>query len=721
MRINRIRIGSFGGVKGRDYRIDPGMTVMYGPNESGKTTTMEMIRTVLSPSKDRKKYPVRAKNDDGTIDYEEDGAQKIIRLVGKDVEGQGPACMTNMDPDSYRKIFALDAKTLDDSKSLTEGSVKSRFLTIPGGEGISGAKEDAESREKKILGQRANSSTEFQRMENEISGLETTIASMRAEADTYGALAAQLKQEESKRDAMAEEAEELVRIRSIYEKYRDNQDNFKNLKELRDERDSLGEFVHVTKADIYRRSELESLKKSSQSTLDDSSAEHRRTMDILGGSDRNLIAVRSTAIEKLKSDLSDYLSDRESLERLESVPEPMTVKRVETTRAPSMAHIALGIMLIAIGAIAGVLASLFGFAISVVGALCALYGSMRKISQEVIETQGSARDEAAIAELRRKIDDYENRLRSICSELKVDYGRADISVHDLVHLKQASSEASRTEARFMRAKMEDSKASSDLSEFYSRFSGKEGFDACAFKTHRLNELNLQIGTLEDAIRKSGLDPEKPDCHVHWDESMAVQDTSGEEIGRLRERMKNILDMSELERAMDKLSALKAQRAKLLREGIQAILEQRIIDDACSNAYGEVQPGVVLTAGRYLEPMTCGRYRLDIDPGSNDITVHDADDFKNEAKWSSGLRAQILLSIKLAIAKEMGGGKIPVILDDVLLPFDSEKKKGALKTLLDISSEMQIIMFTCDSETYRIAQELGVPSQPMVRNGRSDLG
>lgn len=50
MRITRIRIRSFGGIRDRDYRVDEGMTVFHGPNESGKTSTMEFIRSVLSPS-----------------------------------------------------------------------------------------------------------------------------------------------------------------------------------------------------------------------------------------------------------------------------------------------------------------------------------------------------------------------------------------------------------------------------------------------------------------------------------------------------------------------------------------------------------------------------------------------------------------------------------------------------------------------------------------------
>ena len=70
-----------------------------------------------------------------------------------------------------------------------------------------------------------------------------------------------------------------------------------------------------------------------------------------------------------------------------------------------------------------------------------------------------------------------------------------------------------------------------------------------------------------------------------------------------------------------------------------------------------------------------------------------------------MRAQVLLSLKLAIAKEMGNGEIPVILDDVLLPFDGQRKIGACKALAQLSEEMQILMFTCDDAVMHICESL----------------
>ena len=57
--------------------------------------------------------------------------------------------------------------------------------------------------------------------------------------------------------------------------------------------------------------------------------------------------------------------------------------------------------------------------------------------------------------------------------------------------------------------------------------------------------------------------------------------------------------------------------------------------------------------------------------------------------------------------------MPVILDDVLLPFDSERKEGAIRALAGIADEMQVLLFTCDEETRRLSVETGVRTVPMV--------
>ena len=162
---------------------------------------------------------------------------------------------------------------------------------------------------------------------------------------------------------------------------------------------------------------------------------------------------------------------------------------------------------------------------------------------------------------------------------------------------------------------------------------------------------------------------------------------------------------ELERMMDRRAQLESEMHRVLDDGAVGLLASAIADAACDEIYSKVQPGVISTADRYLSMMTDGRYRIDTDPRLKELSVRSGDEVKPIGAWSSGLRAQVLLSVKLAVAKEMGGGEVPVVLDDVLLPFDSERKAGACRALSEMSSEMQILLFTCDRETVDICSSM----------------
>ena len=47
MRINKLSIASFGRINSGEYELKNGLNVIYGPNESGKSTILSFIRFML--------------------------------------------------------------------------------------------------------------------------------------------------------------------------------------------------------------------------------------------------------------------------------------------------------------------------------------------------------------------------------------------------------------------------------------------------------------------------------------------------------------------------------------------------------------------------------------------------------------------------------------------------------------------------------------------------
>lgn len=715
MRITRIRIRSFGAIRDRDYRVDEGMTVFHGPNESGKTSTMEFIRSVLSPTNARKVYPARNKSDNGILDIVDGDSVKEIRYDSKKVIGDVPAEVRGIDPILFREIFAMDPETLDDSDSITKGEIKKRFLTVPGGDRLPEAIRWVDDEVKDVVGLRSNSGSKLLRINESISRTEAEVADMKRRADEYGDLADKAAKLKAQKEALQQSGDEDLKTRSIYENYKRNEGNYRQLEALRSERASLGEFREVTVDDVDKRARLVAEENAAKQTAEKLEDDYRDARDALGGVDYRKVSAQSMRIERVVSGLGQYHADGDAIESARSRPAEPTPLPKEAPAKGGRTLVLLGIVIAALGAVLGIAVSPACFVITAAGIAVAAAGVIkgRGGTPEPAPVQRPAGEDVQPCIERRQ--SYENEVRSLCSELGTASSGIDSAVVELDRLRHAASEVVRLEKPRMNARAESVSAINSLLMFYQPFSGSEGFESARTRTARAKEIDGRIASFEAAIRNSGLDPNVLECPVQWDgrDGSAEISEIDRSIGTIEEQMRAILDMKELEKAMDRLENLRSERREILRNGAVAIIAKGMIESSCSEAYETVQPGVVDSADRYLKMMTGGRYSLSIDPTNNDINMVSEDGRKGLEAWSSGLKAQVLLSIKLAVAKEMGGGDVPVILDDVLLPFDSERKEGAIRALASIADEMQVLLFTCDEETRRLSVETGVRTVPMV--------
>jgi hypothetical protein len=280
---------------------------------------------------------------------------------------------------------------------------------------------------------------------------------------------------------------------------------------------------------------------------------------------------------------------------------------------------------------------------------------------------------------------------------------------DLDALAEATSRIAALDSmkdRWMKAQMDSVKAENRYLSFLAEYKGEEGYQKALENTRELDSVNASIDALSFSIRNSGFDPNKPFPDVVKEEVDRSREAElRSEIAALTERANHVIDTAELDSLIDRSYVLRSEKEKVLRRGAVSLLSSAIVQSACSELYENVHPSVITTTDRYLDLMTCGSCRMDIDPRRTELTVISDGVPKGPKQWSSGLRAQVLLSLKLAIAKEMGSGKVPVILDDVLLPFDRERKEGACRALAALSEDMQVLLFTCDDRIEETAKGL----------------
>lgn len=304
------------------------------------------------------------------------------------------------------------------------------------------------------------------------------------------------------------------------------------------------------------------------------------------------------------------------------------------------------------------------------------------------------------------LEAYERDVRSEARFLGGSHG----SVHtDLQHFEQLIrklEDLDRTSGRRNELHDQSMQADNNLLRFLSAYGGEQGYRTAVSNSHELKKVDESIALLCNNIRDAGFDPEKPLPGIEKiDIDTTLQTSIASELGTVEEKMKAVLDTAELDALIDRSYAIHDEMDIALKEGATAVLASAIVQEACTELYESVHPEVVTSADGYLSLMTKGTCHLDLDPRNTDLSVVSNEETKGPRQWSTGLRAQILLSLKLAVAREMGDGRIPMILDDVLLSFDSERKEGAMEALMQVSSDMQILLFTCDDDIAKMAERI----------------
>ena len=686
MRIESIHINSFGKLRERDFRLVPGLNVFYGPNESGKSTAMEFIRSTLVPMRGRS-YPERTKTDSGTIVYEEDGTEKRIQMEGKTGHaGDVPRCMAEMDPAMYRNIFAMTREGLDEMSPLSNGDIRTRFLTIPGGESIPVVIEGIDKDRDCLIGKTSSSPSRINDIKERESSLQARIAKLRSNAESYSELSARKGELEDRLDSIRESNRSAEENNAAFTKVESQRAAFNNLGDYRRQKLELAGKTMAQKEAEETYLRLSDEKKQADAAFNAVDDSRRRQISSLPGGDEARLLEYRPRIQSLLDRQPEYQS------RL-SNPLPQPVKKDNRS-----IRMIIAAMLVVIAAAVWIVPD-----IDVIVKVCI---DVLAVGAAAAVMLIRGKELPVAAERDHWLDSYEAEVQSVVEAIGMVHTNPASDLRRLSDILNTLNTLDATRAGWTDLKMAAMAADNRLLGFLSQYGGEKGYIQARKNYDDYLSLEAKITALEGSIRQSGMDPDKP---LPVLERMPIdrteQDAINTEIGRLAAQMKGVLDTKELDALIDQAYLLNAEKEKVLKDGAVALLSSAIVQNACADLYESVHPDVISTADRYLSMMTMGTCHFDLDPRNSELSVISCSEPKNSKQWSTGLRAQILLSIKLAIAKEMGSGEIPVILDDVLLPFDSDRKRGACEALSMLSSEMQVMLYTCDDDVEEICRSL----------------
>lgn len=174
----------------------------------------------------------------------------------------------------------------------------------------------------------------------------------------------------------------------------------------------------------------------------------------------------------------------------------------------------------------------------------------------------------------------------------------------------------------------------------------------------------------------------------------VQDRRGE-----KEKLAWVALQEELRRRR------RAQRRWLLLDHLLSSVRERF--------EREYQPETLRRASKLLAQLTEDHYLRVWTPITERTLLVEGPAGKTwrPEELSRGTREQLFLALRLAVVESTARRSIelPLVLDDVLVNFDSRRAKSTCQTLLDFTQgNHQVVMLTCHDHIAKLCAELGVP-------------
>ena len=197
----------------------------------------------------------------------------------------------------------------------------------------------------------------------------------------------------------------------------------------------------------------------------------------------------------------------------------------------------------------------------------------------------------------------------------------------------------------------------------------------------------------------GLEQRWQDLQTDIDQSREAQTKLHEQRGEFSLELKMLGEDTRLDEARLELNAIQSQ-IDVHRKNWQVLGTSASMLDSIREKYeAKRQPETLKEASAYLNQLTDGKYnRIWTRIAGQELLCDTAQkETLTVQRLSRGTREAVYLSLRLALigAFAKRGTVLPMVLDDVLVNFDSKRARAAAKLLCEFSKQgHQLLMFTC---------------------------
>ena len=700
---------AYGRLRGDSLRLEPGLNLIYAPNESGKSTWCSFIRTMLYGLPTRQSGPLADKNRfapwtgeamQGRMDLETDGRRWTVLRGTRRVSApmQDFACTYTGTAQPVpeingqnlgetllgvpREVFQRSAFIGQSGLAVSQDPELERriaALLSTGQEGVSYS--ESYDRLKKQLNRRHNKTGLIPQLEQEQARLDDAL---RRQAE----LTAQLENAREQQCTAQTRVEELEQRRAQWEALEKQE----ALRQWRETQEDLAR----------RRQQLTALQQLDGNLPDrDTLARMQAQLELLEQAGGTLTQARRIAQQR-------QTEAREAQEAWSAHPlypndENQLRQQAEAMTAPAgpgkALPIAAGVLLCAAAAALALLPAPAKLIAAAIGAAAAvglfLYymASRRRIAarQQTVRAQRTAleRQTAAYLELRAAARQAQEQSRQATAAAN---GLALQLQQQLVTLL----------AQVQRFRPETGGADGIRAVLTDALRQRDALDRAAAG---LRDARLRCELLTRHLPQPPLpDPEEtlPRPVLSREQVDAALPQARDLLQAARSRVDGLTGQL---RSMDSRESLQAQqdqcRARLdtLQAEYDAIaLAMDALTQANNHLQNRFSPALGAETARIFSALTAGRYAKVLLDRSLSLSAQPAGDAvpRALALLSQGAGDQLYLAARLAICRMVlpQDKAAPLILDDALANFDDTRMAAALDWLLEESRSRQILLFTC---------------------------
>ncbi len=727
MIIRKMR-ASFGKLDGQELRLQPGLNVISGANETGKTTWLAFMMAMLYgvDTKDR----VRGGWVPDKLKYQPWNGKPMSGTMELEADGRGITLERSSETSLMGDFRAWDTESGSPIEELTGKSC---------GQALVGVEAAVYARSGCLRQQRIPVSADAQ-LEKRLSGLVTSGSEDYSFAeidDQLKKLQTAIRHNQSGALPRAETARQklLKRLEEIEESQKSLTALELELNGLKEERGQKREILNGL--DALDRKERQARVEAAEAALA-SAKEDREAWETVCADlpEEELLQELESGLQQLQNDLQRVaLEEGLSIAELE-LPEPdpifkrmgareahdkaaadaTVVQNAKNAKRPRRKRSVFWLILIVLGIGAGFAGALLPMLPLVIGGIAAAisglvwwlwlridynrrkdaYISLQREARQILELyeaknakgvvlrgisyiQGLAAEESEEESRERK------ELEALADRRAVIFERLEELIPGCGTPEKAEvlfQEAANSRRELAQAKLVEQQRAEQLEEL--RFAlGSEQVDEAVdprFAGYDRETVTEELRSLDAQIEATTSQADKLAGAIGQMGDPFALNAEAERIG------------AEIRRLEDRYAALR--------------LARRALTEADETLRAKFAPLLCQKTGELFSKLTAGSYdSIQLDRSLR-VTVHPKDSavYRPLSYLSGGTVDQLYLALRLAIC-ELLLPKAPIVLDDALVYFDDKRAALALETLKELSQSRQILIFTCQSREKRILNEL----------------